>query len=75
MSVEIMAVLLLKQNWNCCRIHSQYIYSNLCTEHNRLTSSSRLQHLLHSECVQASEGRGALGPEAVEPAVDPCIPE
>lgn len=63
-----MAVLLLKQNWNCCWIHSQYIYSNLCTGQNRLTSNSRLQHLSHSKCAQASEGKGTLGPEAVEPA-------
>lgn len=68
-----MAVLLLKQNWNCCWIHSQYIYSNLCTGQNRLTSNSRLHHLSHSKCVQASEGEGTLDPEAMEPAVDACI--
>lgn len=65
-----MAVLLLKQNWNCCWIHSQYIYSNLCTGQNRLTSNSRLHHLSHSKCVQASEGKGTLDPEAMEPAGD-----
>lgn len=70
-----MAVLLLKQNWNCCWIHSQYIYSNLCTEHDRLTPNSRLQQLLHPQCVQASEGKGTLDPEAMEPAGDSCIPD
>lgn len=40
-----------------------------------MTSNSRLQHLLHSQCVQASEGKGTLDPEAMEPAVDPCIPD
>lgn len=52
-----MAVLLLKQNWNCCGIHSQSIYSNLCTGQNRLTSNLRLHHLSHSECAQAPEGK------------------
>lgn len=52
-----MAVLLLKQNWNCWT-HSQYIYSNLCTEHNRLTSNSRLQHLLHSNVLRLLKGKG-----------------
>lgn len=33
-----MAVLLLKQNWNCCWVHSRDIYSSLWTGQNRVNT-------------------------------------